>query len=287
MNQRNITPVIAIVVGFIGLIGVGYMFWYTFQTTKTNKNTNVATNTAVVNNAVSNTNDALLGGDADEHGCIGSAGYTWCELKNKCLRTWEEACIATNTNVSTNVNTPTTNTNATAKIGVKSYSSTNLGLTFSYIGTIAANGTAGEKSILVKETADTIYVYMTGTEPEAGQFVRAFTKTAGTTLKTAIEQQFLAGYNASDCYVETASISGLGNAWSTAQISYPPAEADAENFWANADKCPKHYTTSNGISYFTANSGLPTKFYYFSIGSYIIPAGDPDIGWEKTVEIVN
>lgn len=36
--------------------------------------------------------DLLVGGDRDEHGCIGSAGYSWCEPKNKCLRIWEEAC---------------------------------------------------------------------------------------------------------------------------------------------------------------------------------------------------
>lgn len=35
----------------------------------------------------------LIGGDRDEHGCIGSAGYTWCESKQKCLRVWEEDCI--------------------------------------------------------------------------------------------------------------------------------------------------------------------------------------------------
>lgn len=33
-----------------------------------------------------------FGGDRDKHGCIGSAGYTWCEKKHKCLRTWEEKC---------------------------------------------------------------------------------------------------------------------------------------------------------------------------------------------------
>lgn len=33
-----------------------------------------------------------VGGDRDEHGCIGSAGYTWCEKKSKCLRIWEESC---------------------------------------------------------------------------------------------------------------------------------------------------------------------------------------------------
>ncbi len=37
-------------------------------------------------------NGPLLGGDRDEHGCIGSAGYSWCASKNKCLRIWEEEC---------------------------------------------------------------------------------------------------------------------------------------------------------------------------------------------------
>jgi len=37
----------------------------------------------------------LVGGDRDEHGCIASAGYTWCEAKQKCLRSWEEPCEVT------------------------------------------------------------------------------------------------------------------------------------------------------------------------------------------------
>ncbi|MCG2689774.1 DUF5667 domain-containing protein [Candidatus Parcubacteria bacterium] len=36
--------------------------------------------------------EEIIGGDKDEHGCISSAGYTWCEIKEKCLRTWEETC---------------------------------------------------------------------------------------------------------------------------------------------------------------------------------------------------
>lgn len=49
------------------------------------------------NNIVNNSNKTtptnnLIGGDKDAHGCIGSAGYSWCELKNKCLRIWEEKC---------------------------------------------------------------------------------------------------------------------------------------------------------------------------------------------------
>ncbi len=33
-----------------------------------------------------------VGCDKDIHGCIGSAGYSWCEAKQKCLRIWEENC---------------------------------------------------------------------------------------------------------------------------------------------------------------------------------------------------
>ena len=44
----------------------------------------------------------LLGGDRDEHGCIGSAGYSWCEAKQKCLRIWEEKCEATTTDETVN-----------------------------------------------------------------------------------------------------------------------------------------------------------------------------------------
>ncbi|MFA6106891.1 MAG: hypothetical protein WC745_04450 [Patescibacteria group bacterium] len=34
----------------------------------------------------------MVGNDRDEHGCIPSAGYSWCEAKKKCLRIWEERC---------------------------------------------------------------------------------------------------------------------------------------------------------------------------------------------------
>lgn len=34
----------------------------------------------------------IVGDGKDEHGCILSAGYSWCEEKKKCLRPWEESC---------------------------------------------------------------------------------------------------------------------------------------------------------------------------------------------------
>jgi len=33
-----------------------------------------------------------LGADSDDHGCIATAGYSWCEPLAKCLRIWEEEC---------------------------------------------------------------------------------------------------------------------------------------------------------------------------------------------------
>ena len=34
---------------------------------------------------------AIVGADRDAHGCIGSAGYLWCERENSCQRPWELA----------------------------------------------------------------------------------------------------------------------------------------------------------------------------------------------------
>ena len=33
---------------------------------------------------------ALVGADRDEHGCIGSAGYTWSEVRKDCIRLFED-----------------------------------------------------------------------------------------------------------------------------------------------------------------------------------------------------
>ncbi|MBA3064729.1 hypothetical protein FP803_04805, partial [Candidatus Woesearchaeota archaeon] len=40
------------------------------------------------------TTEQPIGGETDEHGCLIAAGYTWCESKQKCLRTWEEECLS-------------------------------------------------------------------------------------------------------------------------------------------------------------------------------------------------
>jgi len=37
-------------------------------------------------------NNQMIGNDSDEHGCKGSAGYTWCENMDECIRSWETNC---------------------------------------------------------------------------------------------------------------------------------------------------------------------------------------------------
>jgi len=40
----------------------------------------------------SDNNIPIVGGDRDEHGCIGSAGYSWCDDSNSWIRPWETEC---------------------------------------------------------------------------------------------------------------------------------------------------------------------------------------------------
>ena len=57
-----------------------------------------------------------VGNDADVHGCIPSAGYAWCEVKQKCLREWEEQCTLDNTTDTTDTIDTTDTTNATSSV---------------------------------------------------------------------------------------------------------------------------------------------------------------------------
>lgn len=78
------------IAGVIGAVAVGGYFYG-------KKQTNIIpspTPTGIVSVAPT---QQLIGNDKDEHGCIGSAGYTWCAVKNKCLRIWEEPCPASTT----------------------------------------------------------------------------------------------------------------------------------------------------------------------------------------------
>lgn len=74
MNYKN--TIILIIVLIAVVLGINFFF----QGEKTD---------GPVDNPA-NGNELLVGGDKDEHGCLGSAGYTWCESKAECLRPFEE-----------------------------------------------------------------------------------------------------------------------------------------------------------------------------------------------------
>jgi hypothetical protein len=76
-------------------------------------------------------NQNLIGGDKDAHGCLGPAGYSWCEAKQKCLRTWEEKCEAVTTATG---DKPITNKKPTTSKEVK---------------TSTVTGTSGIKGVLL------------------------------------------------------------------------------------------------------------------------------------------
>lgn len=64
--------------------------------------TNTSSDTSNINISDLNEEDDSLeeskvGGKKDDHGCLLSAGYSWCEPKQKCLRIWEEECQVQNT----------------------------------------------------------------------------------------------------------------------------------------------------------------------------------------------
>jgi hypothetical protein len=98
----------------IGLVGIliiitavliaGWVIYYGGKSSNTLPQEN---QNNIVNN-VPNTGtpgNNVVGADRDAHGCIGSAGYTWCAVKNKCLRTWEEKCELTSPPINSAIST--------------------------------------------------------------------------------------------------------------------------------------------------------------------------------------
>lgn len=76
MNRKGFAPIaLVIIVAAVFLLGGGSYLYL--------KNKNQA--------------PTLIGGQKDSHGCLIAAGYSWCEPKQKCLRIWEEQCVATST----------------------------------------------------------------------------------------------------------------------------------------------------------------------------------------------
>lgn len=61
-----------IVLLVIAIVAVVWLGWYLAQSYSQNR--------------------MMPGSDRDSHGCIPSAGYSWCEAKQQCVRVWETPC---------------------------------------------------------------------------------------------------------------------------------------------------------------------------------------------------
>jgi hypothetical protein len=92
MNSQKgfVIPLIIAIVAILA-IGGGVYFY-------NNKRADAPVINSQANSTASTTGN-LIGGDKDIHGCLGPAGYSWCAVKNKCLRVWEEKCEATSTQI--------------------------------------------------------------------------------------------------------------------------------------------------------------------------------------------
>ena len=84
MNKKGFSQVGLIITALVVLVVGGVIFYFAYQPQVPPS--------------------PIVGGDRDEHGCIGSAGYSWCEPKQKCLRVWEEKCEV---EITSDVNTKT------------------------------------------------------------------------------------------------------------------------------------------------------------------------------------
>ena len=78
--MKYLAIALLIVAAFVG----GYFFSQKYNFRLEPKNS-----TVVISPTISG---PMVGNDRDAHGCIISAGYSWCEEKQKCLKAWEEPC---------------------------------------------------------------------------------------------------------------------------------------------------------------------------------------------------
>ncbi|KKP86190.1 MAG: hypothetical protein UR89_C0030G0003 [Candidatus Roizmanbacteria bacterium GW2011_GWA2_35_8] len=81
--MKNLLVGLLVIFAFVG----GYFFSQKYNFKIEDRNTSVTIPTIAPTQSTN-----LVGNDLDEHGCKGSAGYSWCEGKQKCLRVWEEPC---------------------------------------------------------------------------------------------------------------------------------------------------------------------------------------------------
>lgn len=139
------------------------------------------------------------------------------------------------------------------------------------------------QAVDVKESGNRVYVFMTNTEPEDGQWVEIFSKNPDASLTEAITQHFLAGKDESKCYVTATKTAGTVT---TAIIDFPNDQSNGlEGMFEKTNYCSEDYAKTNGIRYFWYDSAYPETYLFFSIGQYGIPVSSTE-NWQDTVRII-
>jgi hypothetical protein len=175
---------------------------------------------------------------------------------------------------------------------VKTFTSDDLGISFTYNADQNADGSADTTA---KQSGDKAYVYYSASPMEQGQWVEKFSKDPKDSLTAAIQKQFLTKYSSKDCYalnltdyyknfqVEPPNLPANVQ---EAVIAYPQPADPADPFWQNAAKCPPTYSATNGISYFWMDSNHPNEYFFFSIGQYAIFADTTgQKNWQDTFTV--
>jgi len=90
MKHPILVTVIAVCI--VGFIAISLSGTYTERSKKLD--TNNVLHTPDTQGEDKTTPTPIVGSDSDAHGCKASAGYSWCEVKNRCLRVWEESCAS-------------------------------------------------------------------------------------------------------------------------------------------------------------------------------------------------
>jgi hypothetical protein len=114
-----------------------------------------------------------------------------------------------------------------------------------------------------------------GWRPESGDnncFVHAevFSKNPSQSLKEAIEEKILAGYDKNKCLLEIfPDVKDKNKELATMYFAYAKApyyylSTGVDGPWENAESCPK-YTQQGPIQYFMTDKNFPDKFVYFLI----------------------
>lgn len=176
---------------------------------------------------------------------------------------------------------PTSSLSETPDKEAKTYTDQKLGITFKYLtkNPSVTVFTVGENKICI--TYDE-----SDSECTNGQYVEVFNKQSSQTLKEAIGERFLSGYDKKECFVQNLPVNEDKIDLRTAEITYPEPSDPQAYFFANSEKCPGRYSKTNGLRFFMMDTTVPDKFAFFNIGQYVISGSNEQTSWHETFEFL-